>query len=137
MCMYILFHTVLVTFLIVSLVVFSSTVSTFPFSPGLISLITPPPLSRISCPFPLCPLTLWAFFSHLFVFFEFFAGYKLFPIIQSCICFVQFLISYKLFIILMNSMSVLCLVPCPVFVWVRLGSLPLVFVAGSCGDCVH
>jgi hypothetical protein len=48
-------------------------------------------------------------FNHLFVFFE-------------------FLISYKLFIILVINLSVLCLVPCPVFVW----GPPGLLATGSC-----
>jgi hypothetical protein len=83
------------------------------------------------------PFDFVGLFFNNFIFFEFLIRYKLFPFIQSCICFFEFLISYKLFIILVISLSVLCLVPCTVFVVVRLGSLPLVLLAGSCGGCVH
>jgi hypothetical protein len=36
-----------------------------------------------------------------------------------------------------DGLSVLCLLSCPGFVLVLLGSLPLVLVAGSCRGCVH
>jgi hypothetical protein len=58
--------------------------------------------------------------NHLFVFFDF-----------------DFLVGYYSFlcIILVISLSVLCLAPCPVFVCGPPGSVPLVLDAGSCG-CV-
>jgi hypothetical protein len=90
-CMSMLFHTVLVTLLLVSLVVFPSTVSISPFAPRFISLFyNHPPSPGLLSPSPVD-------FVHLFVFFEFLIRYKLFPIIQSFICCLfEFLISYKL-----------------------------------------
>jgi hypothetical protein len=106
-CMSVLFHTVLVTHLLVSLVVFSSKVSIFPFAPSFYFFdLPPPPSPGLLSPCALCgpiiqsfylfPLSVtnyFLLFNHLFVFFE-------------------FLISYKLFIILVINLSV----PCPVFV---------------------
>jgi hypothetical protein len=65
-CMSMLFHTVLVTF--VSLVVFSSTVSIFPFAPIFYLFYLSPPFPGSPVPFP-CALWLYG------------------PIFQSFICF--------------------------------------------------
>jgi hypothetical protein len=63
-CMSMLFHTVLVTHLLVSLVVFSSTINMFPFAPSLISLIYLPfPGSPV-------PLTVWAYYSIIYLFYQ-------------------------------------------------------------------
>jgi hypothetical protein len=70
-----LFHTILATLLLVSHVVFSSTVSIFPCALWLCG--------------PIC--------NHIFVFFEFLINYKLFPIFQTVICFLW--IPYQLQII--------------------------------------
>jgi hypothetical protein len=67
-CMSMLFHTVLVTLLFVSLVVFSSTVSIFPFAPSIVISLINLPLPQVSCPLPLCPLTLWAYCSIIYLF---------------------------------------------------------------------
>jgi hypothetical protein len=72
------------------------------------------------------------------MFFEFLISYKLFPVIQSFICFLWIPNQLQLFVILVINLSVLSVL-CPVLFlfWVRLGSLPLVLVAGSRGGCVH
>jgi hypothetical protein len=62
-CMSMLFHTVLVT--LVSLVVFSSTVSIFPFAPSFYLSYLFPPFPGTPVPFDFMGL----FFNHLFVFF--------------------------------------------------------------------
>jgi hypothetical protein len=61
--MSLLFHTVLLTLLFVSLV-FSSTASISLFATSFISLIYPLPWD--SCPLTLCPLTLWACYSIIY-----------------------------------------------------------------------
>jgi hypothetical protein len=108
-CMSMLFHTVLVTLLLVSLVVFSSTVSIFPIASSFYFFdYTPPPSPDLLSPSPL-----WAY-SFLWI-----------PN--------QLQIIYHLMI----NLSVLCLCPYLFLLGVRLGSLPLVLVAGSYGGCVH
>lgn len=69
-CMSMLFHTVLVTLLLVSLVVFSSTVSIFPIASSFYFFDYP--LPPVSCPLPLC--------GPIIIFFEFLISYKLFII---------------------------------------------------------
>jgi hypothetical protein len=100
----------LVTLLLVSLVVFSSTVSIFPIASSFffISLINPPSPGLLS------PSPLWAYYYFLWI-----------PN--------QLQIIYHLMI----NLSALCLCPVLFLFGVRLGSLPLVLVAGSHGGCVH
>jgi hypothetical protein len=106
-CMSMLFHTVLVT--LVSLVVFSSTVSIFPFAPGFYLFYLSPPYPGSPVPFPVPFDFVGLLFNHLFVFFS-------------------SLSVTNYFLILVVSLPMLYLVPCPVFVWGPLGLL----ATGSC-----
>jgi hypothetical protein len=119
-CMFLLFHVVLVTFLLV----FLSTVSIFVFA-SIYSFLncTPPPSPGLLSPSSVPSGFMGLLFNHLFKFLI--ISYKLFPIIQS---FFFFCFSYKLSIILVINLSVLCLVPCSVFVW----GPPWLFATGSC-----
>jgi hypothetical protein len=84
-CMSMLFHIVLVTLLLVSLVVFSSTVSIFPFTPSFYFFDLPSPRSPSPVPFDFVDLLL----NPLFVFFEFLISYKLFIFYWlTCPCYV-------------------------------------------------
>jgi hypothetical protein len=122
-CVSLLLISVLVTLLFVSLVVFSSTESIFPFAPSFISLIYSPldPSPNLLSPSPmhfylvglLCLFTLWAYYSNIY----------LFPLI-----FLSVTNYFFLCIILVNSLSVLSLAPCLVFV----GDSPGLLAAGSC-----
>jgi hypothetical protein len=95
-CMSMLFHTVLVTLLLVSLVIFSSS----PFTPSFCFFDYP-------APFPLVSLILWVYYSIIYLF---------------------SLSSWRVIYQLVINLSVLCLVPCPVFVW----GPPGLLAAGSC-----
>jgi hypothetical protein len=147
-CMSMLFHTVLVIFLPVFLVVFSSMESNFSFAPSLISL-TYHPFPGSPVPFDFAGVL----FNHIFVFsLSSLSPTNYFLLFHHFFIF-EFFISYKLIIVLVIDLSVLCQlhiyyhfsdktacsVLCPVlFLFgVRLGSLPLVVVAGSCVGCVQ
>jgi hypothetical protein len=122
-----LFHTVFVTLLLVSLSFFSSTVSVFPFAPSIYVFDWPSPLPPVSCPLPLCPLTLWAYYSIIYLFsLNSLSVTNYFLLFNHLLVFFEILISYKLFIILVIKLSVLCLVPYPVFVWSPTGLLVIV-----------
>jgi hypothetical protein len=111
LCMSLLFHTVLVKLLFVSLVVLSSTVCFFPFAPSFV-LILPISSPNLESPSDV------PFYFFCFVFFDFLFGYY---------CFL-------LGIIYGIILSVLCLVPRPFFfVW----GPPGLRAADSSRACVH
>jgi hypothetical protein len=56
-----------------SLVAFSPTVSIFPFAPKF--YLFPRVSCRVSCPLPLCPFTLWAYYSIIYFSFYFLISY--------------------------------------------------------------
>jgi hypothetical protein len=86
----------------------------------------------------LCPFTLWAYYSIIYLFsLNSLLVTNYFLLFNHLFVFFEFLIIYKLLIILVINLSVLCVVLCPFLFGVRLGTLPLVIVAGSCRGCVH
>jgi hypothetical protein len=115
-CTSMLFHTVLMTLLLVSLVVFLFTVRIYPFASSLLSLIyRPPPSPGLLFT---SPSTLWAYYSIIYLFsLNSLSVTNYFLLFNHLFVFFEFLIGYKLFILLVIRLSLLCLVTCPLFVW--------------------